>query len=106
MGAEAESITANAALENKVAKQNAHVTHQTQLNELEIQKARDLARIEADKFKGIIEAVGAEVLEAVATAGRANQVRLLSSLELNSFMITDGNTPINLFNTASGLIGQ
>jgi major vault protein len=106
MASEAESITANAALENKVAKQNAHITHQTQLNGLEIQKARDLAKIEADKFKGIIEAVGSEVLEAVATAGRANQVHLLSSLGLSSFMITDGNTPINLFNTASGLIGQ
>jgi len=33
------------------------------------------------------------------------QVRLLQGLGLKSFMITDGNTPINLFNTAAGLIG-
>jgi len=106
LSAEAETITQNNALETKVAKQNAHITHQTQLNELEIEKARDLAKIEADKFKHIIEAVGADVLEAVSTAGRTNQVNLLASLGLSSFMITDGNTPINLFNTASGLIGQ
>jgi len=106
LSAEAESVTQNAALENKINKQNAHITHQTQLNGLEIQKAKDLAKIEAAKFKEIIEAVGPDVLEAVANAGRANQVQLLSSLNLSSFMITDGNTPINLFNTASGLIGQ
>jgi len=106
MAAEADSITQNAALETKIAKQNAHITHQSQLNELEVKKAKDLAKIESDKFKGIIEAVGADVLEAVATAGRSNQVALLESLGLSSFMITDGNSPINLFNTASGLIGQ
>jgi len=105
MQAEADTITQNAALENKIAKQNAHIHHQKQLNKLEIKKAQDLAKIESDKFKGIIEAVGADVLEAVATAGRSNQVALLKSLNLNSFMITDGNAPINLFNTASGLIG-
>jgi len=106
MQAEADTITQNAALENKIAKQNAHIHHQKQLNKLEIKKAKDLAKIESDKFKGIIEAVGADVLEAVATAGKSNQVALLKSLNLNSFMITDGNAPINLFNTASGLIGQ
>jgi major vault protein len=106
MQAEADTITQSAALENKIAKQQAHIQHQKQLNKLEIQKAKDLAKIESEKFKGIIEAVGADVLEAVATAGKSNQVKLLESLGLTSFMITDGNQPINLFNTASGLIGQ
>ena len=33
------------------------------------------------------------------------QVKLLQSLGLKSTLITDGNSPINLFNTASGLLG-
>jgi major vault protein len=33
------------------------------------------------------------------------QVKLLQSLGLKGFMITDGNSPINLFNTANGLLG-
>jgi major vault protein len=33
------------------------------------------------------------------------QVKLLQSLGLNSTLITDGNSPINLFTTADGLIG-
>jgi len=33
------------------------------------------------------------------------QVKLLKSLGLKSTLITDGSSPINLFNTAQGLIG-
>lgn len=103
---EAESIRATAELKQKVAKQLAHIEHQRALNNLEINKARDLAKIEADKFKNIIAAVGPEMIEAVATAGPNHQVELLTSLGLKSFMVTDGNAPINLFATAQGLLGQ
>jgi len=106
LSSEAESIRANSELQQKIGKQQAHIAHQRALNELEINKARDLAKIEADKFKEIIEAVGADLIESVATAGPSHQVELLSSLGLKSFMVTDGNTPINLFQTAHGLIGQ
>ena len=34
------------------------------------------------------------------------QVKLLQSLGIKSTLITDGTTPINLFNTAQGLIGN
>jgi major vault protein len=33
------------------------------------------------------------------------QVKLLQSLGLKSTLITDGNAPINLFNTAQGMLG-
>jgi major vault protein len=105
LAAEAEKIKVQSDLAQKVEKQKAHVAHQTALNKLEIQKAKDLAAIEADKFKGIIDAVGSDIISAIATAGPAAQADLLSSLQLSSFMVTDGNTPINLFNTAAGLIG-
>jgi len=38
-------------------------------------------------------------------AGPELQAKLLQGLGLKSFLITDGNSPINLFNTAKGLIG-
>jgi len=106
LSSEAESIRANSELQQKIGKQQAHISHQQALNELEISKARDLAKIEADKFKEIIEAVGSDIIESVATAGPSRQVELLSSLGLKSFMVTDGNSPINLFHTAQGLIGH
>jgi len=42
----------------------------------------------------------------MAEAGPAHQVKLLKSLGLQSFLITDGNSPINLFNTAQGLVNN
>jgi len=104
--AEAKLIEAKSKNQQQIAKQNAHINHQRSLNELEISKARDLAQIEADKFRNIIKAVGSETIEAVATAGPTLQVELLNSLGLKSFMVTDGNSPINLFRTAQGLIGS
>lgn len=106
LSSEADSIRVNSALQQKIAKQNAHIEHQRELNKLEVNKARDLAKIEADKFKNIIEAVGSDIIETVATAKPTLQVELLASLGLKSFMVTDGNSPINLFRTAQGLIGQ
>jgi len=64
-----------------------------------------LAAIESSKFKNIVAAIGATTLKEIAEAGPEMQRQLLKGLGLKSFMITDGNSPINLFNTAGGLIG-
>jgi major vault protein len=105
LAAEAEKIRVQSDLAQKSEKQKAHISHQEALNALEIQKAQDLAAIEAEKFKGIIDAVGSDIIAAIATAGPSQHAELLHSLNLDSFMVTDGNTPINLFHTAEGLIG-
>jgi major vault protein len=34
------------------------------------------------------------------------KVKLLESLGLKGYLVTDGKSPINLFNTANGLIGN
>jgi len=44
-------------------------------------------------------------IRSIAQAGPEMQANLLKGLGLKSFLITDGNSPINLFNTAKGLIG-
>lgn len=41
----------------------------------------------------------------MASAGPEMQAKLLEGLGLQGYIMTDGNNPINLFNTASGLIG-
>jgi len=87
------------------ARQEAEIAHQKALNSLEISRAKDLAAIEASKFKNIVTAIGADTLKEIAEAGPQMQQQLLKALGLKSFMITDGNSPINLFNSAGGLIG-
>jgi len=104
--AKAQNTKAEASLKILKAEQEAEIAHRRALTDLEISKAKDLAEIEAVKFKRIVDAVGAETLKKIARAGPEMQARLLSSLGLKSFMITDGNNPINLFNTAAGLIGE
>jgi major vault protein len=103
--AKANAIKADAELKNMTAKQEQEVTYAQACNELEIVKARQMAGIEAKKFKDTVQAIGSETLKAIAQAGPEMQLKLLTGLGLKSVMITDGNSPINLFNTASGLLG-
>jgi major vault protein len=98
LSSEADSIKAMSALEQKKASQIAALTHQKALDDLEITKAKDLAEIEAEKFKSIVEAIGSETLAAVAQAGPEMQAKLLSGLGLKSFLLTDANSPLNIFN--------
>ncbi|KFO36290.1 Major vault protein [Fukomys damarensis] len=73
--------------------------------ELEVSKAQQLAEVEVKKFKQMTEALGPSTIRDLAVAGPEMQVKLLQALGLKSTLITDGSTPINLFNTAYGLLG-
>lgn len=81
-------------------------SYQARLNELNLRKATALADIEAAKFEKIIAAIGPETIAEIARAGPEMQARLLEGLGIQSFLITDGNSPINLFSTAQGLISH
>jgi len=105
MKADSYKISGDAELEQIQLLQDQEREHLQALNQLEIQRAKDLATIEAQKFKQIVEAIGAETIADIAQAGPQLQAQLLEGLGLKSFLITDGNSPINLFNTAQGLIG-
>jgi major vault protein len=98
LSSEAETIKNTAVIEQKKASQNAALDHQKALDNLEIQKAKDLAEIEAEKFNSIVEAIGADTLAAVAQAGPEMQTKLLTGLGLKSFLLTDRNSPLNIFN--------
>jgi major vault protein len=106
LSAEATKIKSEASLEQLKLAQEAEIEHQRSLNALEIERAKQLAEIESGKFKAVVTAIGADTIRSMAEAGPAMQAKLLAGLGLKSFLITDGNSPINLFNTASGLIGS
>mmetsp|Transcript_8465 Transcript_8465/g.21375 ORF Transcript_8465/g.21375 Transcript_8465/m.21375 type:complete len:876 (+) Transcript_8465:195-2822(+) len=103
--ADAARIAAKEALDQKIAKQQAEVEHKRAINSLEITKAKEVAAIEEKKFREVVNALGRETIKSIATAGPATQAKLLAGLGLKSFLITDGNNPVNLFNTANGLLG-
>jgi len=103
--AKATQIKSEAELNQLKFKQDAEIEYQRALNDLDIDKAKELAGIESKKFKAIVDAIGSNTIKSMAEAGPAMQAKLLSGLGLQSFLITDGNSPINLFNTAQGMIG-
>jgi major vault protein len=104
--AEAFKIAAEAELAQLKAKQKAELEYKKRTNELELHKSRELADIEANKLAQIMEAIGPETIVAIAEAGPEMQAKLLEGLGLKGYLITDGNSPINLFNTAQGMVGS
>jgi len=104
--AELSAKAAELSLQTLKAQQLAEVEHQKALAELEIEKARKLADIESEKFAKTISALGPETIVAIARAGPEMQAKLLQGLGVSSMLITDGNSPINLLNTAEGLVSS
>jgi len=102
--AEATKIKSESDLSQQKLQQEADITHRKALNDLDLNKARELSNIEAYKFKALVSAIGKGTIQSIAQAGPEMQAKLLQGLGLKSFMITDGKSPINLFNTAGGLI--
>ncbi|KAH3757025.1 major vault protein [Pelomyxa schiedti] len=104
LSANSATITAKAALDELKKRQGMELAHKEKLTQLEVKRTRDLAEIETTKFGEVVSAIGPETIRAIAQAGPEMQAKLLNGLGLKSLMITDGNSPINLFNTASGLV--
>jgi len=67
------------------------------MNELEVARAKDLAAIEAAKFKNIVKAIGGDTLQAISQAGPDIQAKLLGGLGIQGFFKSDGNSPLALF---------
>jgi len=103
--AEASRITAEAELLSTRQKQQKELEYQRRLNELELTKAKELSLIETKKFTQTVSAIGQDTLLSISQAGPELQAKLLEGLGLKGYLITDGSSPINLFNTAKGMIG-
>ena len=103
--AEAAKIEAEGELERLTAARNAELAYMQEQNRLEINRAEEMGKIETEKFKNMVDSLGCETIRAIAQGPQDHQVKMLQSLGLNSTLITDGRTPINLLNTAKGLLG-
>lgn len=103
--AQASSIRVKAQVEQLKMRQKQELEHRKAVDDLEVAKAQKEAEIESQKFANIVDAIGADTIEAIAQAGPEMQAKLLEGLGLQGFLVTDGTSPINLFNTANGLVG-
>jgi major vault protein len=101
---QAYKIRTEAELKQLVAKQNAELEFEKANNKMEVDKAREVAEIEVAKFRQLVGSIGADTIASIAQAGPELQVKLLQGLGISSVLITDGASPVNLFNTAAGLV--
>jgi len=97
LATEASDILAVSGLEEVESSQKAQVAHQKALNELEINRARELAAIESGKFKRVVETISKETLKSILTTSPEIQQKLLGGLGLQSFMVTGADSPLTMF---------
>merc|ERR1740123_822654 len=71
---------------------------------IEADHTEQMASVESTKFEQMVSVIGADTIRAMALAGPEMQAKLLAGLGIESTLIMDGNSPINLFNTAKGLV--
>lgn len=61
-------------LERLSRAREAEIKYIGEQNELEISKSRELSDIETSKFKNMVDAIGADTIAAISTAGPEMQV--------------------------------
>ncbi|XP_004346179.2 major vault protein [Capsaspora owczarzaki ATCC 30864] len=103
--AEAARLETDTELLNLTQARNAELHFIREQTKLELAKMRALSEINKAKVSRTVGALGHGTILAMANAEHSQKVRLLQALNLKSTVFTDGNSPINLFNTANGLIG-
>lgn len=104
--AEAASIEAASTLNELKLQQDEEVAYQNAVSQLTLNKQSRMADIETNKFKSLVDSIKPETIKSIARAGPEMQARLLKGLGLKGYLMTDGNSPINLFNAAKGMVSQ
>jgi len=103
--ADASTIENDADMLESAALKRAEIEHEAALAQLELSRSKRLADIETAKFKALVDAIKPQTIKAIASAGPEMQARLLKGLGLKGYLLTDGNSPVNLFNAARGMVG-
>jgi len=103
--AEASTIEGQADLLESGALKRSELEHEAAMAQLELSRSKRLADIETQKFKALVDAIKPQTIKAIAAAGPEMQARLLKGLGLKGYLLTDGNSPVNLFNAARGMVG-
>jgi len=104
LAVKASEIEAKASLADFKQTKDVEIAHNQQLLDMELEKASKISEIETQKFADLVSTIGSETIQSIARAGPEMQARLLKGLGLKGYLMTDGNSPINLFNAAKGMV--
>ncbi|KAK3739812.1 hypothetical protein QZH41_009060 [Actinostola sp. cb2023] len=102
--AEANEIKLKAELDAQRTKREGELAFVKRQNELNIERAKKLAAIQVEKFASMVKSIGPETITNIAESGPKSQISILEGLGIENVLITDGVTPLNLYQSSSGLI--
>ena len=68
------NIIQESELQRLIKKREAELKYQSEQDSQEVSKTKELAAIETEKFKNMVFSIGADTIQAIATAGPEMQV--------------------------------
>lgn len=104
--AKARKILAQSELAFEKEKIALEMMREKRLKDVEIRRAKELGDLEGGKLKQYVECLGRDTLVQLSRAGPDAQAEILGSLGLQGYMIMDSVNPVNLFSSASGIMGN
>ncbi|CAI8049163.1 Major vault protein [Geodia barretti] len=102
--AEAARIETNAELDCQTRAREAEIQFLKEQNELETSRARELGNIEVEKFSKTVDCIGQSTISTIAKAGPQAKMQLLQGLGIQNTLITDGKTPLNVYQASQGTL--
>jgi len=101
---QAEEIEENVKLDILEKQREAEVEYTRVCNDLSVEREKQMAEIEKDKTRKLIDSIGKNTIQNIALAGPAAQFHMIKGLGIRGALITDGSTPVNLYQGANGMI--
>lgn len=106
LDAVAKRVECESQLDRLKRMREAELAYIASTNELKIKRKEEEMKVDVSRFERLVQSVGRKSLSAIVCANSNYKQRLLEALNLKSTLITDGSNPINLIQTAHGLIGN
>ncbi|MEQ2294905.1 hypothetical protein AMECASPLE_008608 [Ameca splendens] len=82
--AEAQRIEAEAELQRLAKAREQELSYKKEMDRMEVEKQEQLAQLESQRFKQMMESLGCDTLKEIARAGPELQVKMLQSLGLKT----------------------
>ncbi|KAJ5078034.1 major vault protein [Anaeramoeba ignava] len=71
--------------------------HQERIDNLELEKAKNLSEIKSQALSKIVDSISVQTLQNIAKASPLFKSRILKSLGVRNYLITDGKSQLNIF---------
>ncbi|KAJ5072278.1 major vault protein [Anaeramoeba ignava] len=81
-------------------------THQERMDNLDLEKAKNLSEIKSQALKKIVDAISVQTLQNIAKASPLFKSRILKGLGVRNYLITDGKSQINMFGDGMNQMNQ